>query len=83
MGSILTTILQTLTSGIATFAQGLGQGLKALVENIFLEVSTVEGVTSYALSSFGYLVVIFGAVALTIGLSRYIVMIVTSFGARK
>ena len=79
MDAIVTTIISMLTSGITGMATGIGGGLGALVESIFLktgEAGAVEG-----LSTFGSVIVIFAAVSLAIGLSRWVVNWVTSLGA--
>jgi len=76
MQAVLTEIVQLLTAGISGIASGIGSGLQALVTNIFLD-TTQSGTT---LSTFGGVIVIFGAVALAIGLSRFIVNWLTSWG---
>ena len=79
MSAVLQEIMSLLVGGITTLAQGLGNGIKALVEAIFL---TGEGTSAspYALSTFGGVIVIFASVALAVGLSRWIMSFVTSFG---
>ena len=79
MDTIVTDIISILTSGITGMATGIGGGLGSLVESIFLkmgETGTVEG-----LSTFGSVIIIFAAVSLAIGLSRWVVNWVTSLGA--
>lgn len=81
MGSILTEIITLLTSGFTTFASGIGSGLNDFASNIFLTMGAdgaVEG-----LSVFGELVIVFSAIALTIGLSRWVLNFITSLGARN
>lgn len=68
-----------LVSGITGLASGIGAGLTALVQAIFLEVGengTVEG-----LSTFGGLIIVFAGISLAIGLSKWVVNWVTSLGA--
>ena len=77
MGNILSEIITLLVSGITDFAAGLGEGISALAQSIFLEVG-VNGATT--LSTFGGLIVVFAAISLTIGLSRLIFRWVSSFG---
>lgn len=77
MSAVLTEIITLLTSGISGMASGIGSGLQALVSNIFLETGTGG---AQQLSTFGGVIVIFGAVALSIGLSRFIVNWLTSWG---
>jgi len=76
MSAVLTEIVQLLTSGISGIASGIGSGLQSLVSNIFLDTTG----SSTALSTFGGVIVIFGALALSIGLSRFIVNWLTSWG---
>lgn len=76
MSGVLNEIVSLLTAGISGIASGIGSGLQALVTNIFL---STEG-NSTTLSTFGGVIVIFGAVALAIGLSRFIVNWLTSWG---
>lgn len=59
MSAVLTEIVQLLTAGITGIASGIGGGLQALVSNIFLD-TTGNGTS---LSTFGGVIVIFGAVA--------------------
>lgn len=74
--SILEEMISYLTGGITGMATGLGEGLNALVTNIFVTTSA-EG---SALSAFGAVIVCFAGIALAIGLSRFIVNWLTSFG---
>ena len=76
MSAVLQEIITLLTSGLTQMASGIGSGLKALVTDIFLDTS---GNTT-ALSTFGGVIVIFGAIALSIGLSKFIVNWLTSWG---
>lgn len=76
MSSVLTEIINLLTAGISGIASGIGSGLQSLVSNIFLET----GQNGTTLSTFGGVIVIFGAIALAIGLSRFIVNWLTSWG---
>lgn len=73
---ILQEIIQILTGGLTQFASGLGTGLNQFVTNIFLE-GTGETQT---LSAFGIIVVVFSGIALAVGLSRFVVNMLTSFG---
>lgn len=82
MVSVLTQIMSLLVGGIEQVAEGIGGGLKALVENIFINVTeTSGGATTYELTTFGALVVIFAGVSLAIGLSTKIFNWVTSLGS--
>lgn len=74
--AILNEIVSLLVGGITGIATGIGAGLQSLVTSIFL---TGTGETA-ALSTFGVVIVVFGGVALAIGLSRWVVNWVTSLG---
>lgn len=79
MTSIVTEIVEILTSGISGIATGIGGGLKSLVESIF--VTMPEGGSGTAkLSTFGGVIIVFAAIGLAIGLSRFVVNWVTSLG---
>lgn len=69
-------MVQILVSGLTEMAAGIGTGLNELVVNIFL--ASVDGATT--LSTFGSVILAFGGIALAIGLSRFVVNWVTSFG---
>ena len=73
--NILTQIIEIMVGGIAGVAEGIGGGLSTLASSIFL----AEG----ALSTFGTLVVVFAGIGLAIGLSRWVLIFVTSMGARN
>lgn len=60
MDQLVGTITSTLTQGISGMATGIGSGLQSLVSNIFLQTSG----DSTTLSTFGYVICIFGGVAL-------------------
>lgn len=76
---IVTQIIQILLAGLTEMAGGIGTGLNELVTNVFLEVAA-EGGAVTGLSVFGQVCIAFAGVALAIGLSRFIVNWVTSFG---
>lgn len=76
MDSVLTEIIRLLTGGITGIATGIGNGLTALVTNIFIDTT---GETN-TLSVFGGVIVIFAGVSLAIGLSRLVVKWVSSLG---
>lgn len=78
-GSIVTTIVEILVSGITNVAQGIGSGLSTLAQSIFL-TGTGE---SQTLSTFGILIVVFAGISLAIGLCRWVVNFVTSLGQRN
>lgn len=73
MSALLQEIIELLVSGFESFASGIGGGLSYLVKSIFLNAEN-------HLSEFGGLIVIFGAISITIGLSYYVVNWLTSWG---
>ena len=73
---IVTQIIQILVSGLTEMASGIGGGLNNLAQSIFLQQSGEK----WILSQFGQLIIAFGAVALAVGLSRFVVNWLTSFG---
>lgn len=80
MNSIVTEIVSILTSGITGYATGIGGGLKTLAESLFIETGA-EGAKS--LATFGGIAVVFAAVSLAVGLSRWFLNWITSLGARN
>lgn len=82
MSGLLTEMIQLLTGGLSAMATGIGTGLKNMVEAIFVTVTPGTGgaAATYELTTFGGLILIFAAIALAVGLSRYIVNWVTSLG---
>lgn len=78
MVEVLQEIINILVSGISQIATGIGSGLTALVQNIFL-VSGADG--AYDLSVFGGVVIVFAGISLAIGLCRWVMSFITSLGA--
>lgn len=79
MIALLTEIIGILVGGIVGLAEGIGGGLTALVTNFFVEGTGAEG-DPYKLTVFGGLCIVFAGIALAIGLSRFVMRFVTSFG---
>ena len=77
MTSVASEIIELLTGSISEFATSFGTGLGDLVKGIFLEVGE-NG--AYSLSVFGGLCIVFAGIALTLGLSRFVLYWCTSFG---
>ena len=77
--SVLTEIISLLVGGLTSMATGLGSGLQTMVTSIFVDTSS----NPYKLTTFGAIVIVFGAVALAIGLSRWVMNYLTSFGSGK
>lgn len=78
MTAVLNEIIELLVGGVTSIAAGIGGGLSALVQEIFLKVSDTGEVQG--LSIFGGVIIVFAGVGLAIGLSRMIVSWVTSLG---
>ena len=66
MSAVLQEIITLLTSGLSQMATGIGGGFQAFMGSIFLDTS---GSTTQ-LSVTGGLIVVFAAIALSIGLGR-------------
>lgn len=81
MAEIVQEIITGLVSGLTQMATGLGSGLNELIQNIFLKMGDsgiIEG-----LSTTGIVIIAFGGVALAVGLSKFVVKWLMSWGARK
>lgn len=76
----VTQIIQILVAGLQGMATGIGGGLNSLAQSIFLEQKGTGEAATWGLSQFGQLIIAFGAVALAVGLSRFVVNWLTSFG---
>ena len=76
MSALLTEIIGLLVGGIQALGTGIGSGLSNAVSAMFTETS--GGTTS--LSVFGGVIVIFGAIALAVGLTRLVYNFLTSWG---
>lgn len=76
MTTLLTEIIGLLVGGFSTFATGLGTGIGDYVNALFVTESN-------NLTTFGGIVVVFAAIALTMSLSRWVLNFVTSLGARN
>ena len=77
--AIVTQIITILVSGITGVAEGVGAGLSTLATSIFL---TGTGADT-SISAFGVIVVSFAAISLALGLCRWTVNLITSFGQRN
>lgn len=80
MTALLQEIVTLLVSGLNQFAVGFGQGVVSLVSAIMLD-TTEAG--SPKLNVTGGIIVIFAGVSLCIGLSRWVMNLVSSLGARN
>lgn len=78
---ILTQIIQILTGGLVSFGTGLGSGIQAIVQALFVDVDTGTG--AQTLTLFGTLIVVFAAISLCVGITRKLFAWVTSLGGSK
>lgn len=76
MTAILQEIIDLLIGGVSSMATGIGSGLNALVNAIFVDSSS----DSKKLTVFGGVTIVFAGVSLAIGLSRWVVNFLTSLG---
>lgn len=77
--TILTQIIEIMVGGLTGIGEGIGGSLSTLATSIFLE-GTGE---SQTLSVFGTLVIVFCAISLAFGLTRWVLNFVTSLGERN
>lgn len=75
--TLLQEILSLLTGGFTTIATNMGTGIASMVTSIFM-----TGANTWTLNVFGTLVVVFGAVSLSLSLFRWVLNFVTSWGNR-
>ncbi len=80
---LLKDIISILVGGLVDFGQGIGTALSKLVQSVFLVTSGEGSAATTTLSVFGVLIIIFAAVSLAIGLSRWAVNFITSLGRRN
>lgn len=77
--TILGQIVEILVGGLTGMASGIGSGLNAMVQDLF--ITTTEGTSS--LSTFGIVVVIFAGVSLAVSLTTLVTKWIMSLGARN
>ncbi len=80
MSGLMTEIISLLFGGLTASATAIGGGLSAYVTAIFATATVSGDTTTYALTTFGGLIIIFAGISLAIGLSRWVLNWVTSFG---
>lgn len=68
MTAVLQEIISLLTGGLTQMATGIGQGFQSFMGAIFLDTTN----NTTALSVTGGIIVIFAAIALSIGLGRLV-----------
>lgn len=78
MSSVFTEFLSYFTGSLTTLAQNVGQALSDMIQAIFINTS---GDTD-TLSVFGAVIALFGGIALALGLIRWCVNLIGSWGAR-
>lgn len=84
MGStILTEIVTLLTGALTSLGSAIGSALSGLTKSVFLEEVTSGGTTTTQLSTFGVVIVVFGAISLAFGVSRLVVSWISSFGGKR
>ena len=79
MSAVLTEFIGLMVGGISSIASGIGQGVSTLASAIFLDTTGNTPV----LSVFGGILGIFAGIALAVGLSRWVMQLITSLGAKK
>lgn len=79
MTALLQEIVTLIVSGLNQFAVGFGQGITSLISAIMID-GTGE---AKKLSVTGGIIVIFAGVSLCFTLSRWVMNLVTSLGARN
>ena len=80
---LVTQIITILVSALKPFAEGIGDGLSALANAIFLQTTGTGAEATTTLSVFGTLIIVFAAISLAIGLSRWVLNFVSSLGNRN
>lgn len=80
---LMSDIIKILVGAIKDFATGIGQGLSALVQSVFLVTTSEASSSTTTLSVFGIVIIIFAGVSLAVGLSRWVVNFLTSLGSRN
>lgn len=83
MVDVLGEIVRILVGGLTEMGQGIGTGLNTMVTSLFITSTTVEGVTTQSLSTFGGVVAIFGGIALAVGLTTLVTKFIMSLGGRN
>lgn len=80
MVAVLTEIISILTGGLTGMASGIGTGITAFVEKMFLNVSESG---AYSLNVTGGIIAVFAGISLAVSLGRLVWRMLTSLGARK
>lgn len=80
---IVTEIITILVSALKPFGQAIGEALSSMATSIFLQVTGTGADATTTLSTFGVLIIVFAAISLAVGLSRWVLNFVTSLGGRN
>lgn len=80
---LLKDIISILVGGLVEFGEGIGTALSALAKAIFLTTTGSGAEATTTISVFGVMIIIFSAVSLSVGLSRWAVNFLTSLGKRN
>ena len=78
--AIMTEIVTILISGLQSIGQGIGTALNDMVNALF--ITTPSGGTAQ-LSVFASVLVVFAGIALGLGLVRWVINFLASFGQRN
>lgn len=81
--AIVEEIISILVAGIDGIAEGIGGGLKALVDSIFFTTTGTGSDAVTTMSTFGIMVCVFAGISLAIGLSRLIVRWLSTLGGSR
>lgn len=81
--TFLNSVIELLVGAIKGIGQGIGSGLSALAESIFLVTTGAGEAAVTSLSTFGAIVIIFAGISLAFGLTRWVLNFITSLGARN
>ena len=80
---LMSDIIKILVGAIKEYATGIGEGLSALVQGVFMTTTGSGESAVTTLSVFGVVIIIFAGVSLAVGLSRWAVNFLTSLGSRN
>lgn len=80
---IVTQIIQILVSALQPFGEAIGSALSAMAKAIFLQTVGTGADATTSLSVFGTLIIVFAAISLAVGLSRWVLNFVSSLGNRN
>lgn len=79
--TLLTTIINLMMTGLSSMATGLGDGINSILSHLFFVYS--EGAVTSNLSTFAGLTIIWGSIALALGIGRLLVKWITGWGKNR